>query len=181
MSCTERECVVDIETDGTTTGVGSSYKCENEGEVLPPGKIEGTMLENTMEKKVEKEKRKSISAKKPPKPPRPPRGLSLDAADQKLIKEIHELALIKRARIDRMKALKKLKAVKASSVSSAFSGSFFAMFFTVVFFMVLIFQGMSSGNGSSSFHDSPESGVPQDQSNLSPSNPSISTNSRHLM
>ncbi|KAL0433913.1 UNVERIFIED_CONTAM: hypothetical protein Slati_2725600 [Sesamum latifolium] len=54
-------------------------------------------------KKTKKEKRFSMSAKKPPKPPRPPRGLSLDAADQKLIKEISELARIKRARIERMK------------------------------------------------------------------------------
>ncbi|KAK4433856.1 hypothetical protein Salat_0548300 [Sesamum alatum] len=93
-------------------------------------------------KKTKKEKRLSMSAKKPPKPPRPPRGLSLDAADQKLIKEISELARIKRARIERMKLLKRMKAAKASSSASASSsGNFIAMLFTILFCMVIIFQG----------------------------------------
>ncbi|CAN1281687.1 hypothetical protein LINPERPRIM_LOCUS17814 [Linum perenne] len=79
---------------------------------------------------------------KSPKPPRPPRGPSLDAADIKLIKEISELAMLKRARIERIKALKKAKAAKASSASS--TGNLFAMVFTVLFFLVIICQGMSS-------------------------------------
>lgn len=182
MDSSEREGVVDIEA-GISEGVecpGSildvkpkktvlsnvceSYKGENGSEILPP-------------KKIEKEKRKSTSAKKPPKPPRPPRGYSLDAADRKLIKELHELAMMKRARVERMKALKKMKAAKASSsVPLGSNGSFFAMFFTVLFFLVLIFQGMSSGNSSTSFHGSPESGVARESSLVNPSSsPSSST------
>jgi hypothetical protein len=60
----------------------------------------------------------------------------LDAADQKLIKEISELAMLKRARIERMKALKKVKATKASSNSNLF-----AMVFTILFCLVILFQG----------------------------------------
>ncbi|KAI3459200.1 hypothetical protein Pfo_015863 [Paulownia fortunei] len=92
-------------------------------------------------KNTKKEKRMSMSVKKPPKPPRPPRGLSLDAADQKLIKEISELAMIKRARIERMKVLKKMKAAKASSASTSSSGNLIAMLFTILFCIVVIFQG----------------------------------------
>lgn len=85
--------------------------------------------------------KKASSAKKPPRPPRP---LSLDAADQKLIKELAELAMIKRARIERMKALKQKKNSKILSSSSSTSssyGSFFAMVFTVIFLLVILFQG----------------------------------------
>nr|GMD77489.1 PAB-dependent poly(A)-specific ribonuclease [Ipomoea batatas] len=204
MDSRERECVVDIEagmnmSEGVEcpelcagklddsnkgeNGVILSCNATNSGEILAL-KIERAKSEDLGEKKLEKEKRKSTSAKKPPKPPRPPRGYSLDAADQKLIKELHELAMMKRARIERMKALKKMKAAKASSVPLASNGSFFAMFFTVLFFLVLIFQGMSSRNSSPSFHGSPESGVakesslvfPQDRPNLS-SSPSSTTGS----
>ncbi|KAL2341650.1 hypothetical protein Fmac_009590 [Flemingia macrophylla] len=90
-----------------------------------------------------KEKRKK-TCKMAPKPPRPPQAPALDAADRKLIKELSELAMLKRARIERMKALKKMKIAKASSPSSN-SSSILAMIFTVVFFVVIIFQGMSSG------------------------------------
>ncbi|KAK9079558.1 hypothetical protein SSX86_001230 [Deinandra increscens subsp. villosa] len=87
--------------------------------------------------------KKASSAKKPPRPPRP---LSLDASDQRLIKELAELAIIKRARIERMKALKQKKNSKISSSSSSSShGSFFAMFFTIIFFLVIFFQGQNSG------------------------------------
>lgn len=51
-------------------------------------KVGGVVTTDLVEKKMDKDKRKSVSAKKPPKPPRPPRGLSLDAAVQKLIKEL---------------------------------------------------------------------------------------------
>lgn len=89
------------------------------------------------EKKVVKEKRKKSSNKKPPKPPKPPRGPSLDAADQKLIREISELAMLKRARVERMKALKKMKAAKQSSSNV----NLFATVFTMIFCLVLLFQG----------------------------------------
>lgn len=84
-----------------------------------------------------KEKRKKGCNHKPPKPPRPPRGPSLDAADQKLIREISELAMLKRARVERMKALKKMKAAKASSSNS----NLFAMLFTILFCLVILFHG----------------------------------------
>lgn len=92
------------------------------------------------EKTSRKEKRKKTSNKKPPKPPRPPRGPSLDAADQKLIREISELAVLKRARVERIKAWKKMKAAKTSSSNS----NMFAMVFTIIFFLVIIFQGNNS-------------------------------------
>lgn len=115
--------------------------------------VKGLVAESRVEKKKVKDKRKSTSAKKPP---RPPRGLSLDAADQKLIKEIAELAMIKRARIERIKALKKMKAAKVSSTSSSSTGSVLAFLFTVLFFLVLCFQGMSSGSSAVSSHDTPQ-------------------------
>ncbi|KAL0288198.1 UNVERIFIED_CONTAM: hypothetical protein Sradi_7103200, partial [Sesamum radiatum] len=98
-------------------------------------------LDVEIREETKKEKRFSMSAKKPPKPPRPPRGLSLDAADQKLIKEISELARIKRARIERMKVLKRMKAAKVSSASASSSGSLIAML-TILFCIVIIFQGI---------------------------------------
>lgn len=109
---------------------------------------------NHGEKTPAKEKRKKSSNKKAPKPPRPPQAPSLDAADYKLIREISELAMLKRARVERMKALKKMKAAKSSSSSS--HSSILAMIFTVIFFLVIIFQGMSSGKSSvASFQGSP--------------------------
>ncbi|KAM3301037.1 hypothetical protein P3S67_015537 [Capsicum chacoense] len=69
------------------------------------------------------------------------RGLSLDAADQKLIKEIAELAKIQRAWIERMKTLKELKVAKASSTSLALNGSSLALLFTVFFFLCYFLKG----------------------------------------
>ncbi|KAI4335006.1 hypothetical protein L6164_013695 [Bauhinia variegata] len=120
-----------------------------------------------------KEKLKKKSNKKAPKPPRPPRAPSLDAADMKLIREISELAMLKRARMERMKALKKMKAAKTSSSSSS---SIFAMIFTIVFCIMMILQGMSSGKPSvASFQGSPvaaggsKGGLVSAQYNLNPS------------
>ncbi|KAL9385117.1 hypothetical protein Peur_022127 [Populus x canadensis] len=94
--------------------------------------------------------------KKPPKPPRPPKGLSLDAADQKLMKEITELAMRKRARIERLKALKKMRAAKTSSWSSSLS----AMVITIIFCLIIIYQGISSRySGSLALKGSPEPAV----------------------
>ncbi|MCD7456932.1 hypothetical protein HAX54_033637, partial [Datura stramonium] len=84
-----------------------------------------------VEKKTRKEKHKSTRAKKPPQSPRPPKELSLDAADQKLIK-----AMIKRGRFERMK----MKAAKASSTSLVLNDSSIALLFTILFFFVLLFQ-----------------------------------------
>uniref|UniRef100_A0A6M2EJB2 Uncharacterized protein n=1 Tax=Populus davidiana TaxID=266767 RepID=A0A6M2EJB2_9ROSI len=102
------------------------------------------------------EKRIKKNLKKPPKPPRPPKGLSLDAADQKLMKEITELAMRKRARIERLKALKKMRAAKTSSWSSSLS----AMVITIVFCLIIIYQGISSRySGSLALKGSPEPAV----------------------
>ncbi|KAI3822338.1 hypothetical protein L1987_09927 [Smallanthus sonchifolius] len=122
--------------------------------------------------------KKASSAKKPPRPPRP---LSLDASDQKLIKELAELAMMKRARIERMKALKQKKNSKISPSSSPSShGSFLAMLFTIIFLLVILFQGQNSGV---TIQGSPQTGqgsadgltVVQNQFNISPSN-SVSAN-----
>lgn len=91
------------------------------------------------ENRLVKEKRKSLGYKKPPKPPRPPRAPSLDAADQKLIKEIAELARLKRAR---SKAMKKMRAAKGMGTTSSNStNNMLAAVFTIIFCIVMIFQG----------------------------------------
>jgi hypothetical protein len=86
---------------------------------------------------VKDKRKKASSNKKSGKPPRPPKGPSLDAADLKLIRELSERALLKRARIERMKALRKMRNAKSSSNSS----SILALIFTIIFFIVIIFQG----------------------------------------
>lgn len=105
-------------------------------EVATDKLVEADNLDNA-EKRSPTEKRKKPSNKKPPRPPRPPRGPSIDAADQKMIREIAELAMLKKARIERMKAIKKMKTTKSSSCS----GNILAMVFTVLFFLVIVFQG----------------------------------------
>lgn len=113
---------------------------------------------NRAQQTLTKEKRKKACNKKAPKPPRPPQAPSLDAADHKLIREISELAMLKRARIERMKALKKMKMAKSSSRPSSPSNtsSLLAMVITVLFFVVIIFQGMPSRTSSvASFQGSP--------------------------
>lgn len=89
------------------------------------------------------EKKKNLKEKikkngKIHKPPRPPTGPSLDAADRILVREITELASKKRATVERIKALKKMKAEKTSS----FNSSIPALFITLLFFVIIIFQGM---------------------------------------
>ncbi|XP_011071367.1 uncharacterized protein LOC105156833 [Sesamum indicum] len=125
---------------GMPTSADELADCENSVSPSSNVKILGGISPDSG-KKTKKEKRFSMSAKKPPKPPRPPRRLSLDAADQKLIKEISELARIKRARIERMKVLKRMKAAKVSSASASSSGNLIAMLFTILFCIVIIFQG----------------------------------------
>ncbi|KAM1191593.1 hypothetical protein FF1_012180 [Malus domestica] len=124
-------------------GSNSNVVCPDNLKVATNKVLEGNECIDHVEKTRVKDKRKKTSNTKPPKPPRPPRGPSLDAADQKLIKELSEIAMWKRARIERMKALKKMKAAKASSNSGTF-----AMLFTILFCLVLIFQGISSRRSS---------------------------------
>lgn len=137
-------------------GANSMSNSAESAEVLIEKKSGGEETVSLLVKKTEKEKRKKKNSKIPPKPPRPPRGPSLDAADQKLIREISELAMLKRARIERMKAHKKMKAAKAASSNS----NMYAMVITVLFCLVIIFQGMSSkGNSNLSFQGSPQSAI----------------------
>ncbi|XP_050372563.1 uncharacterized protein LOC126790394 [Argentina anserina] len=133
-------------------GFNSNGVCPENLKLATNKTVEGNGGKNHEEKTRQKDKRKKTSNKKPPKPPRPPRGPSLDAADQKLIKELSEIAMWKRARVERMKALKKMKAAKASSSNS----NVYAMVFTILFCVVLIFQGISSSRSSTTgFEGSP--------------------------
>ena len=93
---------------------------------------------NFAKKKYVNEKHKKANSRKP-KPPRPPKGPLLDAADQKFVREISELAIRRRARIERIKDLKKKKAAEASSKGNS---SLSAMIITVLFFIIIVFQGM---------------------------------------
>lgn len=111
-------------------------------------------IEPLLEKKHMNGKRKN-SIRKSSKPPRPPKGPTLNVSDLKLVMEFSELAMKKRARIKRIKALRKMKAEVASSSSSSafssssFSGSLAAMVVTLLFFVVILFQGILARHGSS--------------------------------
>nr|GEW40858.1 hypothetical protein CTI12_AA327990 [Tanacetum cinerariifolium] len=148
----EHEVRVDLESvTGVINGNGEGNLDLGLGEYQPKPvfaklsyhilSLDGHLVKNEGSQEMDgKEKRKkSLSAKKPPKPPRPHRGFSLDAAEEKFIKELAQLAMIKRARIERMKTLMQKKASKASSSST--NGSLFAMIFTVICFIVILFQG----------------------------------------
>ncbi|XP_021836871.1 uncharacterized protein [Spinacia oleracea] len=95
-----------------------------------------------LEKRNPKEQRKKVGSKKASKPPRPPNGPLLTASDLKLVKELSELAARKRARVERIKAFRKMKDAKRSSSGSSVT----AMVITVVFFLIIVFQGIYSGS-----------------------------------
>ncbi|KAL6864754.1 hypothetical protein ACP4OV_015905 [Aristida adscensionis] len=102
------------------------------------------------------DKAKKKRSKKPPRPPRPPTLTPLDVSDQKLLNELNELAVLKRARIERMKALKKMKNAKQGSSS----GNLCPLIITVIFCIVILWQGFFSRQGSAvTFHGSPESSI----------------------
>uniref|UniRef100_A0A0D9ZTT9 Uncharacterized protein n=1 Tax=Oryza glumipatula TaxID=40148 RepID=A0A0D9ZTT9_9ORYZ len=83
-------------------------------------------------------------------------GTSGCLKDDKLLNELSELAILKRARIERMKALKKMKNAKHGSSS----GNLFPLIITIIFCLVILWQGFFSRTGSAvSFHGSPESSV----------------------
>lgn len=86
--------------------------------------------------RIDKEKSKKQKSAKPSKPPRPPRGPSLDASDMMLLKEIAELN-VKRRRMERSRTLNRIKKEKSSSSST----SLFACLLTLIFLLVIIFQG----------------------------------------
>ncbi|KAK9069382.1 hypothetical protein SSX86_011285 [Deinandra increscens subsp. villosa] len=125
----------------------------NDVESLENDEFEGKKRENMplMGKTKEKQKVKNSKKGRAAKPPRPHRGPSLNTSDLRLVKEISELVMKKRARIERMKSLKKLRSVRgplSSSAGAAASStskiSFFAMIVTVFFLTVIIFQGFGS-------------------------------------
>ncbi|KAJ8498291.1 hypothetical protein OPV22_008843 [Ensete ventricosum] len=102
-----------------------------------------------LEKKVGLEITKKKGCKKPPKPPRPPNSLPSDAANQKLMKEISEIAMMKRARIERMK--KKVKDANSARIN----GNLWALIVTILFVLVIIWQGVlprGSSSGISNGH-----------------------------
>lgn len=108
-------------------------------------KSEGEKRENMplTEKTQLKEKHKAKHSKKASKPPRPRRGPSLTASDLRLVKEISEMVMKKRARIERLRSLKKLRSARSAPVAAAESSnmSLFAMAITVLCLIVIIFQG----------------------------------------
>ncbi|GKV40540.1 hypothetical protein SLEP1_g48171 [Rubroshorea leprosula] len=108
-----------------------------------------------LEKNHGEEKQKKTNVRKPPKPPRPPKGPILDAADQKLVRDIAELAMRKRARMKRIQALKKMKAAKSSSTNSNLS----AFIVTLLFCLVIIFQGLCSRSSGGTSDGSPAPAV----------------------
>ncbi|KAI7992865.1 hypothetical protein LOK49_LG12G00967 [Camellia lanceoleosa] len=153
---------------GGESGV-NSYSNLGETSKSGAGNVEGLLGSSSgevsgehmaiVEKKHGKEKRKNTKYKKAPKPPRPPKGPSLDAADVKLIKELSALAMKKRARSEQMKAMKKMKEAKSSSSSSLISknSSVSALVITILFFVIILFQGFCSRSSSRvSFEGSPE-------------------------
>ncbi|WVZ96096.1 hypothetical protein U9M48_041777 [Paspalum notatum var. saurae] len=110
------------------------------------------------------EKTKKKRSKKPPRPPRPLTPTPLDVSDQKLLNELSELAMLKRARMERMKALKKMKNAK----QGASSGNLCPLIITIIFCVVILWQGFFSGHGSAvSFHGSPESSIREHSSLIS--------------
>lgn len=155
----KRACTGPVGFHGLANSSNFSHLAADNVELLIDNNSEGEEGKQNItfvDRKDVVEKRIKKNLKKPPKPPRPPKGLSLDAADQKLMKEITELAMRKRARIERLKALKKMRAAKTSSWSSSLS----AMVITIVFCLIIIYQGISSRySGSLALKGSPEPAV----------------------
>nr|XP_043638526.1 uncharacterized protein LOC122609565 [Erigeron canadensis] len=102
-----------------------------------------------------KDKHKNKNSKKPP---RPRKGPSLSTNDLRLVKEVSELVMKKRARLERLKSLKKAKALASRPPSSTTSNiSLFSMIITILFFIVIIIQVFgSSKTSTSTFHEKPE-------------------------
>ncbi|KAI7731530.1 hypothetical protein M8C21_017659 [Ambrosia artemisiifolia] len=139
---------------GLDDGENSSDSNRNHDiESLVNDKLEGGKRENMplIGKTQSKEKQKVKNSKRASKPPRPRKGPSLSTSDLRLVKEISELVMKKRARAERLKSLKKARSARlltaaAAPSSSAASSymSLFAMMITVLFLIVIIFQGFGS-------------------------------------
>lgn len=131
---TKGECSVNHNNLGNSTHENTQLSIDNKntgqsGEHVP-----------LLEKKQVKEKSKTMSCKKASKPPRPPKGPSLCTTDLMLLREMSELAMKKRARIEHIKALKKRRALRSSSSSSS-NSSMPTMVITLLFCLVILFQG----------------------------------------
>lgn len=95
-------------------------------------------IETSLMQKLGIESSKEKSRRKPSKPPRPPKSALPVVIDQKLVKEISERAMLKRAKFARMKAFRKKKNGKKSSSN----GYLFALVITVLFCIIIVWQGM---------------------------------------
>lgn len=125
----------------TIKGLSLQGNMSNHEEIMEIVSVDGLEEErmgNSGDKSSFKDKKKKMNHKRPSKPPRPPKGPSINASDHKLIQEISECASLKRARVERIRALKK---ARAASTSSSLSSNVVALVFTIIFFVVIIFQG----------------------------------------
>ncbi|XP_021978136.1 uncharacterized protein LOC110873505 [Helianthus annuus] len=123
-------------------------------ESLVNNKLEGEKREN-IGKTHSKEKQKVKNSKRASKPPRPRKGPSLSTSDLRLVKEISEMVMKKRARIERLKSLKKARSARLQTAPPPSSSaspymSIFAMMITVLFLIVIILQGFGFCSGSGS-------------------------------
>ncbi|CAA6668899.1 unnamed protein product [Spirodela intermedia] len=107
--------------DGEAASADASFACPEESVALAAKKVEP--------KKV---------FQKPPKPPRPPMKPCLDAADRRLIREMSELAMLKRTRTERLKSSRKMKNSRPSSSNNS---SLCALFVTLLFCLVIVWEG----------------------------------------
>lgn len=150
-SLREGDCTIDLES-GTNAVIneevaklGNKYSNSVEAslenvEAVADKRFGGGEVSPPLQKKAaEGKKPKKKSSKKPPKPPRPPRAPSMDTADQIIAREMHEIAVMKRerARAERMKALKSMKNSKSASSST----NLFGLVITIIFCLVIIWQG----------------------------------------
>ncbi|KAG6530022.1 hypothetical protein ZIOFF_012243 [Zingiber officinale] len=107
----------------------SSEHSYTDEEALVDKRVEPEENVSLLEKKIELEKPKKKGRKKPPKPSRPPNSPPLDATNQKLMKEIEEIARLMRERIQRMKI--KMKNAKSTHSNS----SLWALLVTILFIL----------------------------------------------
>ncbi|XAR52710.1 hypothetical protein NMG60_11020915 [Bertholletia excelsa] len=118
-------------------GLTSYNKVFNSNENFANANKLGQEMATLVDKEME-ETRKKTSSKVPSKPPRPPRRPNLDAADTKFVREFSELAALKRKRVEQMKLFRKKRSEKVSSLKS----NLVSLFVTMIFFFVIIFQGI---------------------------------------
>ncbi|GAA0172398.1 hypothetical protein LIER_26234 [Lithospermum erythrorhizon] len=124
----------------------ASHSRENDIEVMIDHNTQLSRTEEhvpLMENIHWKEKRKVRNSKKPTRPPLPPKGPSLNPSDTKLVKEIHDIAMKKRAITKRVQALNKSRAEKSLAPDLSTS-TLTAMLVTIIFIVITILQGIFS-------------------------------------